>query len=94
MQDQKQKKVSKNVTIPNNPISSFSLSSNTNPAMELLVLDLKAKRKFTFGRRKQNDYQKDDKHMSGMHCKITFYNGNFYIEDYGSTNGTWIRISQ
>jgi pSer/pThr/pTyr-binding forkhead associated (FHA) protein len=31
--------------------------------------------------------------MSGMHCKITYFNDNFYIEDYGSTNGTWIRIS-
>lgn len=31
--------------------------------------------------------------MSGMHCKITFINGRFYIEDYGSTNGTWMRIS-
>jgi len=31
--------------------------------------------------------------MSGMHCKITFISGKFYIEDYESTNGTWIRIS-
>ena len=28
-----------------------------------------------------------------MHCKIVFFNMGFYIEDYGSTNGTWLRIS-
>ena len=31
--------------------------------------------------------------MSGMHCKIIFCNGSFWLEDYGSTNGTWIRLS-
>lgn len=28
-----------------------------------------------------------------MHCKITFFNNSFWVEDYGSTNGTWIRLS-
>lgn len=32
--------------------------------------------------------------MSGIHCKIVSINRKFYIEDFGSTNGTWIRISK
>ncbi len=62
-------------------------------SLETLLVDLKANNKFSFGRRKENNFQREDKHMSGMHCKITFHNNNFYIEDYGSTNGTWLRIS-
>lgn len=64
-----------------------------NKGNVVLNVDLKSRPKFTFGRRKENDFQRDDKHMSGMHSKITYFNGSFYIEDYGSTNGTWIRIS-
>lgn len=66
---------------------------NPLPTQETLLVDLKDKQKYSFGRRKENNFQRDDKHMSGMHCKITFFNNNFYIEDYGSTNGTWQRIS-
>jgi pSer/pThr/pTyr-binding forkhead associated (FHA) protein len=40
----------------------------------VLEVDLEVKSKYTFGRRKENDFQRDDKHMSGMHCKITYFN--------------------
>lgn len=59
-----------------------------------LKINLKESGKFTFGRRKENNFQKNDKHMSGLHCKIIFFNDKFYLEDFGSTNGTWIRISK
>jgi hypothetical protein len=39
------------------------------------------------GRRANNDFARDDQHMSGFHAKIYFFNGKFILEDMGSTNG-------
>ncbi len=33
---------------------------------------------------------KGDKAVSGKHCKITHENGRFFIEDIGSSNGTYV----
>lgn len=34
----------------------------------------------------------DDGYVSGMHAKISFREGNFFLADLGSSNGTFIRI--
>ena len=39
------------------------------------------------GRRANNDFARDDQHMSGTHAKIYFFNEKFILEDMGSTNG-------
>jgi pSer/pThr/pTyr-binding forkhead associated (FHA) protein len=31
-----------------------------------------------------------DEYMSPVHCRITERDGRYYVEDCGSTNGTWI----
>ena len=31
--------------------------------------------------------------MSGIHCWIVFVDKEFMIEDFSSTNGTWMRLS-
>lgn len=32
----------------------------------------------------------DDVYVSGFHARITETDGGFFIEDLGSTNGTWV----
>ena len=51
------------------------------------TFDFTKKPSFYFGRRNNNDFARDDQHMSGTHAKITFSNGKFILEDMGSTNG-------
>lgn len=35
----------------------------------------------------------DDFHLSNTHAKINYADGKFFLEDLGSTNGSWLRIS-
>lgn len=44
--------------------------------------------KFTIGRAKTNDIVLLDSTVSSRHCELVPYNGNWYIHDLGSTNGT------
>lgn len=45
-----------------------------------------------FGRNPQNDitYPADTKGISGMHCSLTNMNGKLYLQDLGSTYGTFL----
>jgi len=44
----------------------------------------------TIGRAAQNDLVIDEKHVSGHHAKISSNEGKFWVEDLGSTNGTFV----
>ncbi|MDD3118653.1 MAG: ATP-binding protein [Victivallales bacterium] len=45
---------------------------------------------FTFGRALEADIYIKDKLISRRHCRLVFVDGKWYIEDLGSTNGTWV----
>lgn len=44
----------------------------------------------TIGRKPDNDFQLEDATVSGHHAKIVTYFQSSYIEDLGSTNGTFV----
>ncbi|KAB3530881.1 FHA domain-containing protein [Alkaliphilus serpentinus] len=44
----------------------------------------------TLGRGKGNDIQIDDKYISSKHLKITLDEGEYFLEDLGSVNGTYL----
>lgn len=44
--------------------------------------------KTTIGRSKKNDIYIPDPFLSSSHARIFFADGDFYLEDLGSTNGT------
>lgn len=48
------------------------------------------KNNFIIGKSSSCDYQITDHVVSRRHCKITNNGKNYYIEDLGSTNGTFI----
>jgi pSer/pThr/pTyr-binding forkhead associated (FHA) protein len=54
---------------------------------EEIVVNLSTKPTYSMGRRANNEFARDDQHMSGFHAKIYFFNGKFILEDMGSTNG-------
>lgn len=43
-----------------------------------------------FGRNADNDYPIPDGSVSGMHCEMIFAEGNVFVRDFGSTNGTFL----
>lgn len=45
---------------------------------------------FSLGRAAEADVHVKDKLISRKHCRLTFEDGKWFIEDLGSTNGTWI----
>jgi pSer/pThr/pTyr-binding forkhead associated (FHA) protein len=44
----------------------------------------------TIGRKDDNDIQIDSKEVSSVHAKLFNYGGNFFIQDMGSLNGTYV----
>ncbi|HBC89171.1 MAG TPA: hypothetical protein DCZ94_19705 [Lentisphaeria bacterium] len=44
----------------------------------------------TIGRSSEADFQVHDTLISRTHTRLSFENGNWYIEDLNSTNGTWM----
>jgi len=57
---------------------------------DLLTL-LKHKKEIIAGRSLDCDYVIDDIHVSRKHFKLSIENGKYFIEDLGSTNGTYVR---
>ena len=63
--------------------------------MEYKVYDTYAVRENTFiGRARKNDITIPAPFMSASHARIFFADGDFYIEDLGSTNGTTVNGKQ
>src|SRR3989338_6509671 len=48
------------------------------------------KERITIGRKPHNDIPIDNLAISGEHAAITTFNGDAFIEDLGSTNGTLV----
>jgi hypothetical protein len=48
----------------------------------------------TIGRDADADVQIDDKFASGVHCRIYSRGASYYVEDMGSTNGTYLNGGQ
>jgi FHA domain len=48
------------------------------------------KSSFTIGRKADNDITLDHTTVSGHHCKVYDAGGKFFVEDLGSTNGTFL----
>ncbi len=48
------------------------------------------KSSFTVGRKPDNDIPLDHTTVSGHHCKVYNVGGTFFVEDLGSTNGTFL----
>lgn len=44
----------------------------------------------TIGRRPDNELVLDDSYVSGTHAEIVFDNGDWWVIDLGSTNGTFV----
>lgn len=58
------------------------------------VIEIPSKGKMTIGRKPNNlIHFQDDQHLSNIHSTISVTEGRYYIEDMGTTNGTWERLS-
>jgi len=58
------------------------------------VIEIPNKGKVTIGRKPNNlIHFQDDQHLSNVHSTISVMEGRYYIEDMGTTNGTWERLS-
>ena len=44
----------------------------------------------SIGRASEADFQVHDTLISRIHCRLTYDGGNWYVEDFNSTNGTWM----
>lgn len=77
---------------PNGSVFSCEMLIYEGPARELVVsVDSKG---VTIGRDPANKVCiREDPEMSSFHGRIFEENGLFYLEDVGSTNKTWLRIS-
>lgn len=60
------------------------------PALETYLQIPRNEAKVTVGRKPNNTIHfVDDQHLSNLHASISFRDGRYYIEDMGTTNGTW-----
>ena len=48
------------------------------------------KSQFTMGRSSESDIHVQDTLISRVHCRLSYENNSWYLEDMNSTNGTWI----
>lgn len=80
-----------------------SLRVGASPALELEVFEGPAKHAtvkvgpegVTIGRDPENQFSvREDSQMSSRHGRIYVQDGTFLLEDLGSTNKTWIRLSE
>ena len=80
-----------------------SVRSGGNPALELEVFEGPAKHTaikvgpegISIGRDPENQFSvREDSQMSSRHGRIYLEDGEFLLEDLGSTNKTWLRLSE
>lgn len=48
-------------------------------------------RSITFGRGPGADHLIDEPNAEPVHCRISDWFGRWYVEDLGTTHGTWVR---
>jgi predicted component of type VI protein secretion system len=67
----------------------LTLTIVEGPAHDL-VMEIPKQGKVTIGRKPNNliNFQ-DDQHLSNIHSSILSIDGKYFIEDMGTTNGTW-----
>ena len=67
----------------------LTLAIIEGPAQSLTV-EIPKTPKVTVGRKPSNFLNfADDQHLSNIHSTISYIDSKFYIEDMGTTNGTW-----
>lgn len=71
----------------------LSLTIIEGPAHSLSI-EIPKQGKTTIGRKPNNLINfPHDQHLSNIHATISYSDNKFYIEDMGTTNGTWERLS-
>lgn len=59
-----------------------------------IMIETSKQGKITIGRKPNNLVNfPDDQHLSNLHSTVDWIEGKYYIEDMGTTNGTWERLS-
>ena len=69
-----------------------SQNRNISEFNVIFVMSFKTKDYLTIGRNNNSDIRLGDVSVSRYHSKISYFEGNFYIEDYGSKFGTLLLI--
>ena len=69
-----------------------SQNRNISDFNVIFVMSFKIKDYLTIGRNNNSDIRLSDVSVSRYHSKISYLDGNFYIEDYGSRFGTLLLI--
>ena len=69
-----------------------SQNRNISEFNVIFVMSFKIKDYLTIGRNNNSDIRLSDVSVSRYHSKISYLDGNFYIEDYGSRFGTLLLI--
>jgi pSer/pThr/pTyr-binding forkhead associated (FHA) protein len=58
------------------------------------IIEIPKQAKVTIGRKPNNLLNfPDDQHLSNLHSTISYDMGKYFVEDMGTTNGTWERLS-
>jgi hypothetical protein len=64
------------------------------PGMWAYNVELKKIMPLTIGRTRQNELVLQDQRVSSKHAKVYFQEGRWYLEDLGSSNGTFLNGTQ
>ena len=71
----------------------LTLTITEGPAPSMAI-EIPKTGKITIGRKPNNLINfADDQHLSNIHATVSYSDGKFYVEDMGTTNGTWERLS-
>ena len=72
----------------------LSLTIVEGPAVDSVIQIPRNESKVTVGRKPNNIINfPDDQHLSNLHATLSGKDSRYYIQDMGTTNGTWERLS-
>jgi pSer/pThr/pTyr-binding forkhead associated (FHA) protein len=55
-----------------------------------IIMEIPKTGKVSIGRKPNNLINfPDDQHLSNLHATVSYIDNKFYVEDMGTTNGTW-----
>lgn len=58
------------------------------------MIEIPKNSKITIGRKNTNQLNfQEDQHLSNLHATIFSIENKYYLEDMGTTNGSWQRLS-